>query len=190
MPTSIRASTAVRNAEDEVTGIVEDFIGFDFRFEIKGAETALLTSGSVDFGIDIKDSAACFVDKTEVWVAGALELSVSRPWKFAAESIGGIEFFAQKIFDMPADFIDAADRMDRMSRVVEFVDEDVGLLADYLKDCCGRRIVQIDRKNRFSRYCLDQVSKRNLVECLAVAEEPVDESPDFVFFRKSLVGRR
>ena len=49
-----RGSRFMFEAEQEMDGIVADFIGRDFRFEVKGAEATVAAAGGIEFWVEVE----------------------------------------------------------------------------------------------------------------------------------------
>jgi hypothetical protein len=83
VPTAI-FSGFVLKADDQMNGVIANLVRRDFRFEIKGAKTAVATGKGIKFWIEIKYTRGRKIDNPKVRITGALNFVPSSPRKIAA----------------------------------------------------------------------------------------------------------
>src|SRR5438045_5521161 len=103
----------VLEPDQQVDRVIADFVVGDLRLEIKRAKAALAAPRSVKLWVEIKNAVGRCLDEPQVGITGALHSFFGGVGKVATQSRDAVEQFAQQIFEVAADFIDASDVLDR-----------------------------------------------------------------------------
>src|SRR6266576_3180622 len=102
----------VLEPDQQVDRVIADFVGGDLRLEIKRAKAAVAAARGVKLWIEIKNAVGSGLDEPQIGITGALHSFFGGVWKVATQSRDAVEQFAEEIFEVAADLIDARDVLD------------------------------------------------------------------------------